>query len=225
MLTLPSCFLFDQNISFWTAEWMSSLSTHPRCHLSLCLIVMLVTLSLSSSLSLSYSLPVWLLHYCHHCHLCHLRYFIPLRLIVALFLFVSNVSILIVIISLSRFDYCVVGVVAAVIGIITSLSLIVALSSSASSIALSMFDCCIIATICIVIVIPLSAWFLRFCCHCHCRCCCHLSCIVVTRSISLATSSPRALSLWALRHCRHESDDIVISSAIYPRLTTSSLRE
>jgi hypothetical protein len=99
------------------------------------------------------------------------------------------------------------------------------LSSSASSIALSMFDCCIIATICIVIVIPLSAWFLRFCCHCHCRCCCHLSCIVVTRSISLATSSPRALSLWALRHCCHESDDIVISSAISPRLTTSSLRE
>ena len=225
MLPLPSCFLFDQNIPFWTAEWMSSLSTHPRCHLSLCLIVMLVSLSLSSSLSLSYSLPVWLLHYCCHCHLCCLRYFIPLRLIVALFSFVSNVSNLIVIISLSWFDYCVDSVVAAVIGIITSLSLIVALSSSASSIALSMFDCCIIATICIVIVISLSAWFLRFCCHCHCRCCCHLSCIVVARAISLATSSSRALSLRALPHRRHKSDDIGIPSAISPRLTTSSLWE
>jgi hypothetical protein len=78
-------------------------------------------------------------------------------LIVALFLFVSTVSGIAVIISLSQLDYCVVGVVAVVIGIITSLSLIVALSSSASSIALSMFDCCIIATICIVIVISLSA--------------------------------------------------------------------
>ena len=73
-------------------------------------------------------------------------------MIVAWFSCVSNVSIIIVIISLSRFDYCVVGVVAVIIGIITSLSLIVPLSSSASSIALSMFDCCIIVTICIVIV-------------------------------------------------------------------------
>ena len=60
-----------------------------------------------------------------------------------MFSFVSNVSIIIVIISLSWFDYCVVGVVAVVIGIITSLSLIVALSSSASSIAL---QCLIVAS-------------------------------------------------------------------------------
>jgi hypothetical protein len=99
------------------------------------------------------------------------------------------------------------------------------LSSSASSIALSMFDCCIIITICIVIVILLSAWFLRFRCHCHCRCRCHLSYIVFARAISLAKSSLQALSLQASRHRRHKSNDIVIPSAISPRLTTSSLRE
>jgi hypothetical protein len=66
---------------------------------------------------------------------------------------------------------------------------------------------------------------LRFCCHCHCRCCCHLSCIAVARSISLATLSSQALSLRALRHRCHKSDDIVIPSAISPRLTTLSLRE